>query len=366
METAPERLLLGKTPRLIDEWQEQPRLWDFVRHEVDARKKTAQFILAGSATPEEQARMHSGAGRFTVLNMRTLSWQELGFSSGAVSMAKLFAAKKITAASVCDEVPVPLDAIAERLVIGGFPGLLGADCEQAAEVNRAYIDLVAEVDMSRVSNTRRDPRKVHNLLRSLARNSATITKVTTFAADIREHERAEISRPTLSDYLDALNRLFVTEEQPAWDAHIRSSASLRKTPKRHFSDPCLAVAALGADKKTLLDDLLTTGFLFESLATHELRVYAQANDASVSYFRDSTGLEVDAIVHKRNGDWLAFEIKLGTGQIDAAAANLKKFASILDPAKNKPAKALNILVGTGVSYTRPDGINVISIGSLGQ
>jgi len=231
-------------------------------------------------------------------------------------------------------------------------------------LNRAYIDLLAEVDMSRVSNIKRDPAKVRNLLRSLARNSATLADITTLESDIREKEHSDISRPTIYDYLDALDRLMIIENQPAWNTHIRSSSSLRKSPKRHFTDVSLASASLGADKKSLLNDVKFTGFLFESLAVHELRVYAQANDAKVYHYRDSSGLEVDAIVQKYNGDWCAFEIKLGTGQIEEAVANLNKFATILDK-KVKPPKSLNIITGTGISYTRKDGINVISLASLG-
>ena len=361
IETAPQRLLLGKTPRLIDEWQLQPKIWNYVRHEVDNRKLPAQFILTGSANPEEDVKMHSGAGRFTILDMRTMSWQELGFSSGKVSLTKLFEGGKI---DIYDE-PTDLEFIVEKIVIGGFPTLLGKNIRQAIDLNRAYVDLLAEVDMSRVSNTRRDPAKVRNLLRSLARNTATMVDITTLETDIREKENADISRPTIYDYLNTLDRLMITENQPAWNPHIRSSASLRKSPKRHFTDVSLAVSALGADKKSLLADLKFTGFLFESLATHELRVYAQANDAKVNHYRDSSGLEIDAIVQKYNGEWCAFEIKLGTGQIEEAAASLNKFVSILDNKRVNSPKSLNIITGTGISYTRKDGINVISLASLG-
>jgi len=361
METTPRRLLLGETPRLIDEWQVQPKLWNYIRHEIDDRRQTAQFILTGSANPDENVKMHSGAGRFTTLDMRTMSWQELGFSSGKISMKSLFKGTKI---DIYDE-PTDLEFIVEKIIIGGFPALLDANVNQAIDLNRAYIDLLAEVDMSRVSNVKRDPIKVRNLLRSIARNTATQVEITTLEADIHEKENNLLSRPTIYDYLDALNRLMITEEQPAWNTHIRSSASLRKAPKRHFTDVSLSVAALGADTDSLLADLNFTGFLFESLATHELRVYAQANDAKVYYYRDSSGLEVDAIVQKYNGDWIAFEIKLGTGQIEEASANLNKLASILDDKKVKPPKSLNIITGTGISYTRSDGINVISLASLG-
>ena len=359
--TAPRRLLLGETPRLIDEWQAQPILWDYIRHEIDDRQQNAQFILTGSANPVESAKMHSGAGRFTIVDMRTMSWQELGFSSGKVGLAKLFDGGKI---DVYDN-PTDLEFIIERMIIGGFPALLNRNVTQATDLNRAYVELLAEVDMSRVSDVKRDPVKVRSMLRSIARNTATLVDISTLESDIREKETSGISRPTVYDYLDALNRLMVVEDQPAWSTHIRSSSALRKAPKRHFTDVSLAVAALGADENSLINDLKFTGFLFESLVTHELRVYAQANDAKVYHYRDSSGLEVDCIVQKYNGDWCAFEIKLGTGQFDEAAANLSKLVSILDSKKTKPPRSLNIITGTGISYTRNDGINVISLGSLG-
>lgn len=273
--------------------------------------------------------MHSGAGRFTIVEMRTMSWQELGFSSGEISLAKLFKGEK----NDIDDKPTDLEFIIEKIQIGGFPTLLNKTVEQATDLNRAYVELLTEVDMSRVSDVRRDPLKVRSLLRSLARNTATMVDITTLESDIREKENVGVTRPTVYDYLDALNRLMILEDQPAWNTHIRSSHALRKSPKRHFTDVSLAVAALGADEDSLINDLNFTGFLFESLATHELRVYAQANDAKVYHYRDSSGLEVDSIVQKYNGDWCAFEIKLGTGQIDEAAVILNKFVSILDTKK---------------------------------
>ena len=361
IETAPQRLLIGKTPRLIDEWQEQPKIWNYIRHEVDNRQDVAQFILTGSANPDENVKMHSGAGRFTILDMRTMSWQELGFSSGKVSLNHLFEGVKIDSS---DE-PTELEFIVERLIIGGFPALMKKSWKQASDMNRSYVDLLAEVDMSRVSSIKRDPQKVRNLLRSLARNTATMVETTTLASDIRAKDFMEISRPSIYDYLDALDRLMITENQPAWNTHIRSSSSLRKSSKRHFSDVSLAVAALGLNKDALLKDLKFTGFLFESMVTHDLRVYAQVNDAKVYHYHDSSGLEVDAIVQKNSGEWCAFEIKLGVGQIEEAAASLKKFASILDKDSVQEPKSLNIITGIGISYTRNDGINVIAMASLG-
>ncbi len=358
---APKRLLLGETPRLIDEWQAQPELWNYIRHEIDDRQENAQFILTGSANPEESAKMHSGAGRFTMVDMRTMSWQELGISSGKIGLPDLFNGKKI---DVFDT-PTDLEFIIGKIIIGGFPTLLNKNAGQAADLTRSYVELLAEVDLSRVSRVKRDPVKVMSLLRSLARNTATLVDISTLESDIRDKETGGITRPTVYDYLDALSRLMIVEDQPAWNTHIRSSSALRKAPKRHFTDVSLAVAALGVDENSLLDDLKFTGFLFESLVTHELRVYAQANDAKVFHYRDSSGLEVDSIVQKFNGDWCAFEIKLGTGQFDEAAASLNKLVTILDTKKVKLPQSLNIITGTGVSYTRNDGINVISLASLG-
>jgi predicted AAA+ superfamily ATPase len=361
METAPQRLLLGDTPRLIDEWQEYPKIWNYVRHEVDHRNKTDQFILTGSSNPEESVKMHSGVGRFTVLDMRTMSWQEMGYSSGEISLGKLLNGIN----QQTSDAPTDLEFIVERIIKGGFPGLLNKSLAQAMVINRAYVDLLAEVDMSRVSNVKRKPEKIRNLLRSLARNSSTMVDITSLASDIKEKENTDVSRPTIYDYLEALNRLMIIEDQPAWSTHIRSSSSLRKSPKRHFSDVSLAVASLGAGKESLLNDIKFTGFLFESLAVHELRVYGQANDAKVYHYYDSSGLEVDAIVQKYNGDWCAFEIKLGIGQIEEAAKNLLKFALNLDGKRVSTPKSLNIITGTGISYTRNDGINVIALSSLG-
>jgi len=363
METSPKRLLIGKTPRLIDEWQEHPKIWNYIRHEVDNRGESAQFILTGSANPEESVKMHSGAGRFTTLDMRTMTWQELGFSSGKISMQTLFSDSKKDI-DVLDK-PTDLEFIIEKIIIGGFPTLLGKKLSQSIDLNRAYIDLLSEVDISRVSNVKRDPVKVQSLLHSLARNTSRTLDIKTLESDIQNNENINVSRPTIYEYLDVLKRLMIIEEQPMWNTHIRSSASLRKTPKRHFTDVCLSVATIGADFDSLINNLNFTGFLFESLVTHDLRVYAQANDAKVYHYQDSYGLEVDAIVQKHNGDWIAFEIKLGTGQIEEAAKNLHKLVSRLDKTKVKPPKSLNIITGTGISYTRTDKINVISLASLG-
>lgn len=361
MGTNPELLLKGEIPRLIDEWQEQPEIWNYVRHEVDKRKSKGLFILTGSANPPEQARLHSGAGRFTVLQMDTMTWQELGYSSGTVKIADLLLGAEIN----YYEPAISLEAIIERICVGGWPTLINEDYVNALNMNRGYIDLLCEVDMSQVSGVKRNPKKVRSLLRSLSRNIATLVDNKTLEKDVKINENNELSRNTLSDYLDALSKLMILYEQPAFNPHIRSSASLRKSPKRHLCDPSLAVAVLGLDKESLLKDIKYTGFLFESLAIHELNVYAKANDSTVYHYNDSYGYEVDAIVQKRNGDYAAFEIKLGVGYIEEAAQNLKKFASNIDTGKMEYPKSLNIITGTGMSYRRPDGINIISLASLG-
>lgn len=362
MATNPQLLLEGETPRLIDEWQEQPEIWNYVRHEVDKRKSKGVFILTGSANPPEQVRLHSGAGRFTVLQMNTMTWQELGYSSGTVKMSDLLLGADID----FYEPAISLEWIIERICVGGWPTLINENYKNALNMNRGYIDLLCEVDMSQVSGVKRNPDKVRSLLRSLARNVATLVDNKTLEKDVKINEKSELSRNTLSDHLDALSKLMILYEQPAFSPHIRSSASLRKSPKRHLCDPSLAVAVLGLDKEALLKDIKYTGFLFESLATHELNVYAKTNDATVFHYNDSYGFEVDVIVQKRNGDYAAFEIKLGVGYIEEAAKNLKKFVANIDSEKMETPKSLNIITGTGMSYRRPDGINVISLASLGH
>ncbi len=362
MATNPQLLLIGNTPRLIDEWQEQPEIWNYVRHEVDDRNAKGQFILTGSANPSDDVKLHSGAGRFTVLQMDTMTWQELGYSTGIVKVSDLLQGIFPN----FYDAGISLDFILDKMLIGGWPTLLNESTKNAIKMNSGYVDLLCEVDMSRVSGVKRNPLKVRSLLRSIARNTATLVDNKTLEQDVKTSDRNELSRNTISEYLDALSRLMILYEQPAFNPHIRSSASLRKSAKRHLCDTSLAAAALGLDKESLLKDIKFTGFLFESLATHELNVYAKANDATVFHYNDSYGLEVDAIVQKRNGDYAAFEIKLGVGYIEIAAESLKKFAANIDTTKMDVPKSLNIITGTGMSHRRPDGINVISLASLGK
>lgn len=359
MTIEPKRVLRGDSPRLLDEWQEFPELWNLVRHEVDAKKRDGLYILTGSANPDETTRRHSGAGRFSIMRMRPMSLFENGWSSGEVSLAKLFAGASVTSA----EIPPDLDALAEKILFGGWPGLLGKGLSRALDFSRDYTALTSEVDISRASEKRRDPDKVFRLMQSLARNISTEASVATLAADVRGGTGG-FKEETAADYLDALNRLMFVEDLPAWNAHIRSCATLRQMPKRHFADPSLACGILRLDKPKLLGDLEYFGLLFESLVIRDLRIYAQTAGGRVRHYRDSARTEVNAIVEKEDGAYVAVEIKLGAGAADSAAGNLLKFAAKIDTAKTPPPRALVVITGNGFAHRRPDGVYVIPITTL--
>ena len=349
----PALVLAGAAPRLIDEWQTEPAIWNHVRRAVDDRARPGQFILTGSAVPADDVTRHTGAGRLTRLRLRPMSLFETGRSSGAVSLHGLLAGEAPRSA----ESALSIEELAGQVCRGGWPGNLQRSVNQALQANRAYLDEIRRVDVGRVDETRRDPAKVGDLLRSFARNVATYAAASTMAADLNNH--------TADAYLTALERLMIVEDQPAWAPHLRSRSRLRGAPKRHFVDPSLAVAALRADPDRLLRDLAWFGFLFESLVVRDLRVYAQHRDAEVLQYRDNTGLEVDAIVQAADGTWAAFEVKLGAGMIDAAAATLLRFARRVDPARSRAPAALAVIVAGGYGYVRGDGIGVIPIGALG-
>ncbi len=354
-EVSPQDLLDGKTPRLIDEWQEVPSIWNNIKIETDKRKTTKQFILAGSATLKDDVKIHSGAGRIITLDITTLSWEELGYSNSSVSLATLLKGKLVKPKQNQTE----LKTILKRLVIGGWPALIGKSERSATAFNRSYIDLLLSDDISRVSGIQRNRQKSEKVLQSLARNIATNVDISTITSD------TDASRQATYEYLDDFRRLMILIDQPSWNVHIRSSASLRVTPKRHLADPSLACAALGISSEGLFNELNYAGFLFESLVFHDLTVYASINDAKVTYYRDSSGSEVDIIVEKRDGSWAAFEVKLGDLDLDLAAKKLCSFADNIDTKKSKSPSSLTIITGTGLAYTRPDGINVLPLSVLG-
>ena len=358
-ELDPGLVVAGAVPRLIDEWQTVPAIWNHVRREVDNRALPGQFLLTGSATPADDHTRHSGAGRFGRIQMRPMTLTELGRSTGAISLAAVLNGD----ASRSGDPGLSLDDLINEVVRGGWPGIRHLEASDAARANRDYLDRIRRTDIIAVDGTRRDPERVGAVLRSVARNVATQATLTKIAADATATGRPVID-DTVAAYLRALERLMIIEDQPAWNTHLRSSHQLRTTATRHFVDPSLAVAALRATPAMLRNDLNAFGLLFESLAIRDLRVYAQPLDGQVLHYRDQTGLEVDAIID--TGDrWAAFEVKLGGNQIDRAAQHLLEFAHRVDTAKRGSPAALGVIVGAGYGYVRPDGVHIIPIATLG-
>ena len=355
----PGLLLDGAVPRLLDEWQIEPVLWNHVRRAVDDRGAPGQFMLTGSSVPEDDLARHTGAGRFSFLRMRPMTLFESGHTSGAVSLTALLAGETPRG----DDPGLTVRDLADRIASGGWPAQQGRSVRGAARAARDYLEQIREVDVARVAGTRRDPVRVGRLLQSLARNVATEVGVSVLAADAGGAD-GPLDRHTVTEYLTILERLLIVEEQPAWAPHLRSRATLRNSPKRHFVDPSLAVAALGAGPEQLLADLNLLGLLFESLVIRDLRVLAQPLDGRVLHYRDSYGVEADAIVQLADGRWAAFEIKLGAGLVEEGAASLRRFREVIDTRKTGAPLALAVITGTGYGYRRPDGIDVIPIGAL--
>ena len=356
MEVDPGSILAGPVPRLIDEWQEYPQIWNYIRREVDDRGKKGQFILTGSANPEERARLHSGAGRFSIIKMRPMSLYERGWSSGEVSLLGLVKGKVPRSLQVA----FSLETLAEKLTLGGWPSLLGAGGREALRFMQDYILLLAEIDVSRVSGKKRDPRKVMRLLQSLARNISTEASVSSLAKDTGGSD-TRITEETIMEYLEVLERLMALEQLPAWGPHIRSADVLRKAPKRHFVDPSLAIGALGLSIEKLLADLNYFGFLFESLVIRDLRIYAEVYDGRVFHYRDSRNMEIDAIIEYPDNTWAAFEVKMGFNAQDEAAANLLKFADKINQERMGVPASLTVITANGFAYRRKDGINVVPL-----
>jgi hypothetical protein len=353
-------LLQGPTPRLIDEWQVESNVWNVVKLEVDRRQLKGQFILTGSASPQEEITRSTGAGRVSRVMMRPLSSFESGHSSGVVSLIELFQGMSPSAA----ETGVTLSDTIERICIGGWPLYVVEPVEVARRAMQDYVREISGMDVQQVSGVSHDPLRVMNVLRSLARNVGTKTPMATIATDAGGSSGA-LSPVIVANYLDALARLSITEDVPAWNPHLRSKARIRSAATRLFVDPSLAVAASQASPASLLADLNTTGFLFENLAMRDLRIYAQDFDGQIFQYHDSNGLEVDAIVQSFDGKWAAIEIKLGHNQVDLAADNLTNFAATVDTSKSGAPEFLAVITSHGYAYQRRDGVYVIPIWSLG-
>ena len=354
----PDLLLQGATPRLIDEWQVEPELWNYVRHAVDDRQATGQFILTGSAVPRDDPARHPGAGRFIHLRMRPMTLAETGHSTGAVSLAAVLDGDRMSA----PDPGLTVADLAERIVVGGWPAHLGLSAAQSQRAMSGYIDDICRVDVQRLDGIRRDPTGVRRLISSLARNVATPASVAALTADANGADGTFLAE-TIGTYLGALDRLMVIEDLPAWRPELRSRARLRATPIRHLSDPSLAAAALNANPARLLREINWMGFLFVSLVVRDLRVYTQTLDGRLFHYRDNNGLEADAVIEMPDGRWAAYEIKLGShpAVVDEAASNLLKLKALVSG--GEPV-ALAVITGTGYTFTRPDGVLQIAVGAL--
>ena len=362
-EENPEVLLDGETPRLIDEWQLAPQLWDAARFTVDRRGKPGQFIFTGSAVPADKSKIHhSGTGRFAWLTMRPMSLWESGESNGTISLTNLFA-KKFSSAIAPD---YSLDDLCYMICRGGWPSSLAMNRKASLRQAKNYISAVCESDISRVDNVRRDASFARRLLRSYARNQGSQSPISTIHADLSSGEAISMSEDTISSYISALKKIFVIEDMPAWNPNLRSKTAIRASDTRFFVDPSVATAALGLGPKDLQNDLNTLGLMFETLAIRDLRVYAESIDGEVFHYRDRNGLECDAVIHLHNGNYGLVEVKLGGSKLEEEGAeNLKKLSSKIDTDKMNEPSFLMVLTGLGsYAYQREDGVLVVPIGCL--
>ena len=362
-EIDPKRLLQGAVPRLIDEWQLAPKLWDAVRFEVDHREELGQFILTGSAVPVDNDDIHhTGTGRISWLLMRPMSLWESMDSTGEVSLRELFKApKQIDGVNHLD-----IDRLAFLICRGGWPRATTLEGDIALEQAFDYYDAIVRSDISRVDGVAKNPERVKRLMRSYARNQGSQAANTVICDDIRANDAESIDTDTIYSYINALKKIFVIEDMPAWNPNLRSKTAIRTSDTRYYIDPSIAAAALGLGPGDLINDLNTFGLIFETMCVRDLRVYADALNGNVYHFRDKTELECDAVVHLRNGDYGLVEIKIGGDKlINEGAENLKKLDKKIDTTKMKAASFLMVLTGTGdYAYRRPDGVYVVPIGCL--
>lgn len=361
---SPKKLLSGEVPRLIDEWQLAPQLWDAARFEVDHRDELGQFIFTGSAVPVDTSKIHHpGTGRFAWLTMRTMSLSESGDSTNEVSLEELFTNP---VADVFATNPLNIDSLAWLICRGGWPKATMVSKEVALDMAYRYYEAVVHSDISRVDNVSRDPERAKRILRSLARNQCAQVTINTICADLENTDVVATNRNTVASYIEALKKIFVLEDSLAWNPNLRSKTAIRTSDTRYFSDPSIGVAALGIGPNDLVNDLSTMGLFFESMCIRDLRVYADAIDGTVYHYRDGNGLECDAVVHLRNGNYGLIEVKLGGEKnIEEGAKNLKLLASKIDDTKMKSPSFLMVLTGTSrYAVRRDDGVYVVPIGCL--
>ena len=357
--TDPSLLLDGNEPVLIDEWQEVPSIWDAVRYKIDQEQKRGRYILTGSTKPQISDVLHSGAGRIARVKMRPMSLYEMDLSTGNISLKDILSGNEIKP-SINEMSLVELIEITCR---GGWPANLNVQKDDALEIPAQYIEAIAQVDMSQVDDVRRDPERVKKLLRSFARNNSTIVSNATIRADLLE-DNETLAPNTITSYISALSRLFVIDEIPGWQPSLRSRARIRTSPKRMFTDPSLAVAALRIGPENLVYDLNTFGFLFENMCIRDLLIYSDTCDGVVYHYRDSNNYEADVIIETKGGNWSAFEIKLGEYRVEEGITSLLALKKKMESEDNKPPTSLCVITGGGTAYKREDGIYIIPINSL--
>ncbi|WP_026834811.1 ATP-binding protein [Eubacterium xylanophilum] len=362
-DVAPHQLLLGNTPRLIDEWQIAPKLWDAIRYEIDTRGDEGQFILTGSAVPIESKEIkHSGTGRFSWMMMRPMSLYESGESTGEVSLGEIFnAPKKISGSNSLD-----INNLAFLIARGGWPRAIGMREKPALMQSYDYYDAVVKSDINRADGVNKNPERVKRLMKSFARNQGAQVPNTTFRDDIRINDVDSLSVDTVGSYINALKKIFVVEDMQAWNPNLRSKTAIRTSDTRYFVDPSIAVAALGIGPNDLCEDLTTMGLMFESLCVRDLRVYSEYHGGEVFHYRDKNGLECDTVIHLRNGKYGFAEIKLGGSKlIEEGVKNLKALKAKIDTDKMREPSFMMIVVGVGdYAYRREDGIYIVPIGCL--
>ena len=357
--TEEENIVKGERPILFDEWQKLPELWDYLRWDIDTNGGRGQYILTGSAKPIEDANRHSGTGRMAKIVMRPMSLYESLESTGEVSLADLFRGSR----RISGESKVTFNRIAHLVCRGGWPESVCEGDKTSLRIAKNYFKSLIDTDITKVDDIKRNPERARKILRSYARNISSFATNTTIRDDVLATD-STLDEKTLASYLNAFRKLFVIEDLPAWSPKLRSKTTIRTSDKRQFADPSIAAAALDASPNDLIGDLKTFGFLFESLCIRDLRAYVDKIEGTVCQYRDSSGLEADAVIHLSNGDWCAVEIKLGGDEIDEASENLLKLKERVDAEAIREPKFLMVLTGLNTAYRRPDGVFVVPIGCL--
>ena len=358
---SPSIILEGEKPKLIDEWQEATNLWDEIRYDVDKSGLKGQYILTGSSTPKRKGISHSGAGRYGKIYLRTMSLYESGDSSGLISLKDICEGKEINQSTG----NVDLRNLAKLIIRGGWPSNLTYTANESRKVVNEYINLIIEDDLYKLDGIKRDKHKMRLLLKSLARNESTTVSNATLKNDIKEIDNEDIDIDTVASYLDALDRLFLLDNDAPFSTNIRSSVRVKQNEKRHFADPSIACALLNLTEEKLIGDLETFGFLFEALVAHDLKVYANSFDAQVYHYQDYQNREIDFVIELEDGSWCAFEVKLGANAIENAAKNLIKIRDSIKEKNGKVPSTLCVICGmTNAAYKRPDGVYVVPLTAL--